>query len=246
MPRPFPPLLQRTARPQRVPPPASPSQASSSIKYQVSPLVETINSKVLDTAKFAIDGVYGNRSIARFYALETIARMPYFAYFNVLHLYETMGWFRKSEYLKSHFEENWNELYHLKIMEQLGGDKNTRDRLVAQAAAIAYYWATIVLYMLSPSSAYNLSKQLEEHAYTSYDKFITANEDMLRSQAAPPVALAYYKEALLRTGKGANDNFSQDRAISLYDIFISIRDDEGAHADTMNNLQQVVIEGKKL
>ena len=32
--------------------------------------------------------MYGDRHYARFYALETIARVPYFAYTSVLHLYE--------------------------------------------------------------------------------------------------------------------------------------------------------------
>lgn len=38
---------------------------------------------------------YGDRTYARFYALETIARVPYFGYLCVLHLYETLGQWRK-------------------------------------------------------------------------------------------------------------------------------------------------------
>ena len=47
------------------------------------------------------------REYARFYSLETIARVPYFSYTSVLHLYETIGWFRKSEYIKMHFAQSW-------------------------------------------------------------------------------------------------------------------------------------------
>lgn len=36
----------------------------------------------------ALVSVYGDRHYARFHALETIARVPYFAYTSVLHLYE--------------------------------------------------------------------------------------------------------------------------------------------------------------
>jgi hypothetical protein len=43
------------------------------------------------------------RSYARFYALENIARMPYFSYLSVLHLYESLGWWRRSEYLKGEY-----------------------------------------------------------------------------------------------------------------------------------------------
>ncbi|MGL4618119.1 MAG: alternative oxidase, partial [Chroococcidiopsis sp.] len=70
---------------------------------------------------FVVDGLYGNRSYARFYVLETIARVPYFSYLSVLHLYETLGWWRKADLLKVHFAETWNELHHLLIMESLGG-----------------------------------------------------------------------------------------------------------------------------
>lgn len=38
---------------------------------------------------------YGERTYARFYALETIARVPYFGYLCVLHLYETLGQWRQ-------------------------------------------------------------------------------------------------------------------------------------------------------
>lgn len=58
-----------------------------------------------------------DRAYARFYALETIARMPYFSYLSVLHLYETLGWWRRADYIKMHFAESWNELHHLLIME---------------------------------------------------------------------------------------------------------------------------------
>jgi hypothetical protein len=33
-----------------------------------------------------------DRPIARFWFLETVARMPYFSYISMLHLYETLGW----------------------------------------------------------------------------------------------------------------------------------------------------------
>ena len=44
------------------------------------------------------------------------------------------------EYIKLHFSESWNELHHLLIMEDLGGDENFIDRFVAQHIAFVYYW----------------------------------------------------------------------------------------------------------
>jgi len=64
-----------------------------------------------------------DRPIARFWLLETIARIPYFSYVSMLHLYETLGWWRQSSLRKVHFAEEWNELHHLLIMESLGGNK---------------------------------------------------------------------------------------------------------------------------
>ena len=79
---------------------------------------------------FIVDVVYGKRSYARFYVLETIARVPYFSYLSVLHLYETLGSWHKADLLKVHFAETWNELHHLLIMESLGGNEHWFDRWV--------------------------------------------------------------------------------------------------------------------
>ncbi|HEY9806815.1 MAG TPA: alternative oxidase, partial [Candidatus Obscuribacterales bacterium] len=72
---------------------------------------------------FVIDTFYRDRPYQRFYVLETVARVPYFSYLSVLHLYETLGRWRKADWLKVHFAEAWNELHHLLIMESLGGDR---------------------------------------------------------------------------------------------------------------------------
>ena len=49
---------------------------------------------------------------------------PYFAYLSSLHLYESLGWWRRSaEVRRVHFAEEWNEFHHLLTMEALGGDQ---------------------------------------------------------------------------------------------------------------------------
>ena len=53
-----------------------------------------------------------------------VARMPYFSYMAMLHLYETLGWWRTGAATKRvHFAEEWNEFHHLLIMEALGGNE---------------------------------------------------------------------------------------------------------------------------
>ena len=36
----------------------------------------------------------------RFWVLEVVARMPYFAYISMLHLYESLGWWRAAAELR--------------------------------------------------------------------------------------------------------------------------------------------------
>merc|ERR1712039_372395 len=60
---------------------------------------------------------------SRFFVLETVARVPYFAYLSVLHLRETLG-FRDpdlNQRMRVHYAEADNELHHLLIMESQGG-----------------------------------------------------------------------------------------------------------------------------
>jgi len=46
---------------------------------------------------FILNKLYQTRPFARFYLLETIARVPYFAYLSILHLYESIGAWKYSE-----------------------------------------------------------------------------------------------------------------------------------------------------
>lgn len=70
-----------------------------------------------------LDVRFKGRPIPRFWLLETVARMPYFAYSSCLHLLSTLGWFRSPTLMNMHHAEELNEAYHLAVMESLGGDK---------------------------------------------------------------------------------------------------------------------------
>ena len=87
-----------------------------------------MNGFIVDSAVFVIDKLYEGRDYPRFYALETIARVPYFSFLSVLHLYESFGWWRRVDYLKVHFAETMNEYHHLLIMEAMGGADSFKDR----------------------------------------------------------------------------------------------------------------------
>jgi ubiquinol oxidase len=186
---------------------------------------------------FVINVVYANRPYPRFYVLETVARVPYFSYLSVLHLYETLGWWRKADWLKVHFAESWNELHHLLIMESLGGADFWGDRVLARATALIYYWIITLVYLLSPNAAYHFMELVEQHAYASYDKFLTAEAETLKQKSAPDVALQYYRDGdLYMFDEFQTAQIAASRRPSidnLYDVFVAIRDDEMEHVKTM-------------
>jgi ubiquinol oxidase len=186
---------------------------------------------------FVINTLYRDRPYQRFYVLETVARVPYFSYLSVLHLYETLGWWRKADWLKVHFAESWNELHHLLIMESLGGDKHWIDRFIAQHTALLYYWIVVALYAISPRSAYYFMELVEGHAYHTYDTFLREHEAELKAAPAPLVAINYYKNGDLymfdEFQTGTVPESRRPAVDNLYDVFVNIRDDEQEHVKTM-------------
>ncbi len=49
---------------------------------------------------YVLDVIYDKRPIQRFWFLEVVARMPYFSYISMLHLYESLGWWRAGAELR--------------------------------------------------------------------------------------------------------------------------------------------------
>jgi hypothetical protein len=82
-----------------------------------------IAKKLYDIGCSLLDTLFDERPMERFWFLEIIARIPYFVYVSMLHLYESFGWWRAPSVRKVHCAEEWNELHHLLIMETLGGDR---------------------------------------------------------------------------------------------------------------------------
>jgi ubiquinol oxidase len=231
--------------------PSSPSSVfgrplDESTKQRNRQLVHQLKSVLFDQV---YRGDTMDRAFARFYALETIARMPYFSYLSVLHLWETLGMWRRAEYLQVHFAESWNELHHLLIMEELGGNGRWGDRFVAQHIAFFYYWIVVTLYAVNPTMAYNLNQAVEEEAYETYDGFLQTHAEYLQSQPAPQAAVRYYTGDDLylfhamhwdtRQPKEPESPVEQRRPTceTLYDTIRNIRDDELEHVKTMACLQ---------
>ncbi|KAJ4912880.1 hypothetical protein Rs2_07501 [Raphanus sativus] len=217
------------------------SSSTSDLESWVIKLEQGVNVFLTDSVIKILDTLYHDRTYPRFFVLETIARVPYFAFMSVLHMYETFGWWRRADYLKVHFAESWNEMHHLLIMEELGGNSWWFDRLLGQTVATFYYFMTVFLYIVSPRMAYHFSECVESHAFETYDKFLKTNGEELKKSPAPDIAVKYY------TGSDMYlfDEFQTSRAPNtrrpvienLYDVFMNIRDDEAEHCKTMRACQ---------
>jgi len=172
-------------------------------------------------------------------------------------LYETLGWWRRSAALKkTHFSEEWNEFHHLLIMESLGGDQAWADRFIAQHSALVYYFACLLLWLISPTLAYNFSELIEAHAVDTYSEFVDSNEDVLRSLPPPAIAVSFYAaqpvdahdEAHGEVAFGevaAHGEVAADPPLtSLYDVFCRIRDDEARHVTSMMSCQDGTVRAR--
>jgi ubiquinol oxidase len=101
---------------------------------------------------------------------------------------------------------------------------------------------------VSPPAAYHLSELIEDHAYNTYNKYLTEHEAMLKKMPVPEIAKKYYVEDnpflfdLFCTVKDKDENgqFStrRPRLETLYDVFVNVRDDEKEHWKTLCNLVQ--------
>jgi ubiquinol oxidase len=228
------------------------SPTAAKIARKMDEGIYNFNKVVIDTVYDIICLFYPvkgtKRDFARFYVLETVARVPYFAYLSVQHLKETFGDRSTGDRMRTHYAEADNELHHLLIMESLGGNDSIIDRTLAQTMAFFYYWYVVAVYTWSEPAAYHLSELIEDHAFNTYSGYLTEHEEMLKDLPVPAIARKYYEEDnpflfdLFCTVKDYDDDggFSTRRPKleSLYDVFTNVRDDEKEHWKTLCNLVQ--------
>lgn len=217
------------------------------------------NKLVIDTVYDIICAVYDKNDLsthsikevtARFYVLETVARVPYFAYLSVMHLRETFGSRvpGDKDRMRTHYAEADNELHHLLIMESLGGNSSVVDRTLAQTMAFGYYWYVTIVYAFSEQAAYHLSELIEDHAFNTYNTFLEKNEEVLKTMPVPAIASKYYEQEnpflfdLFCTVKEPETEpfaiANRPKLTSLYDVFVNVRNDEREHWKTLCNLVQ--------
>jgi ubiquinol oxidase len=147
-------------------PPAEPVPA-------LHPLLAAANRATVDGMCAAVDAVYGGEGMAwrRFYTLEVLARIPFFAYTCLLHLRETLGGpsDAATRRLRAHFEQADNEALHLAVM-CVAGRPRWLDRFLASHLGLAYFLVSVCVFLASPAVAFNFNELIEIHAYDTYDK----------------------------------------------------------------------------
>ena len=144
--------------------------------------MKKLNSFILNSTVKALDFIYSDRHLQRFWVLEVIARSPYFAFLSVLHFKESLGIKNdKTMFLmKEHFYQAINETEHLKEMEKRGGDSYWVDRFFARHLVLVYYWIMVIYYFFSPTNAYDVNIKIEEHAFNTYTKYLKDNPDDIK------------------------------------------------------------------
>jgi ubiquinol oxidase len=68
-----------------------------------------VSKALYDVGCYLLDQLFDGRPIQRFWFLEIIARIPYFSYVSMLHLYESFGWFRGVQLRKVHAAQGKND-----------------------------------------------------------------------------------------------------------------------------------------
>mmetsp|Transcript_26460 Transcript_26460/g.50248 ORF Transcript_26460/g.50248 Transcript_26460/m.50248 type:complete len:397 (-) Transcript_26460:446-1636(-) len=196
---------------------------------------------IYEVSVWGLDILYAGRPIPRFWVLEVIARIPYFSYVSVLHLYESLGWWQNSELSKVHFAEAYAEQHHLLIMEALGGNRKWGDRFIAQHTAVLYFWIIFVMYLFSPKWSYYFMQLVEQHAADTYSVFCENNADVLKEYPPPEVAVQFYRDGDMymfdEFQSGSAPGTRRPPVNNLYEVFQNIRDDELEHVKTMINCQ---------
>ncbi len=79
-------------------------------------------------------------------------------------------------------------------MESRRGNRYWVDRFLARYLVLFYYWVMVFYYLLSPSNAYDINIKIEEHAYETYEKYLTFNPNDQRIREIAQDEINHTKE----------------------------------------------------
>ncbi|RYE94884.1 MAG: hypothetical protein EOO75_00775 [Myxococcales bacterium] len=138
----------------------------------------------------ALDAVFGRRgSLAKFKALEVVARSAYQAWESAAYLVvtrtrgapqvarRTFAFVRAARAQQD--AESWHLFLLAELVERRGEPESlVRHRLLPRALAWAYYHLTLVLLAHDPALSYRLNADFEDHAEHEYMDFVAAHPEL--------------------------------------------------------------------
>jgi ubiquinol oxidase len=168
--------------------------------------------------------IYGREpSYLKFRAVEVIARVPYHSWaaasFSLLTLcYQNEARAMQLLQHKNHavFASD-NETMHVVVVSQLAAQEGSvgciRYTLIPILFAFFYFWFSYLMYLVKPQWSFELNFLFEDHAYQSYDRFLTKHQTTLRQKPMTSAFLTWYGRT----------------PANQYEFFESVRNDELVH-----------------
>lgn len=185
-----------------------------------------------------IDKLYRGRPFPRFYILETLACMPYYAHLSVLNFYENLGSWRQVDWLKVHFSESWNDVHHLLIIEVLAGDRYWYDRIFARCTTVVCYWILVCIYIVNPYSIYRFIEFVARHAHDDYGRFIEECEQELILLPAPKLVMEPSRTEDFSLFAEFQTTDHSSSITNLLELFSAIRDQKMERIEMMLACQE--------
>lgn len=168
--------------------------------------------------------LYGrNPSYQKFRAIEVIARVPYHSWASAAFTLLTLFYGDERRALKladitrfTRFAAD-NETMHVVVVSNIacreGRHGFLRHTLIPMLFAFFYFWISYWMYLITPRWSLELNYLFESHAFEQYALFLKQQEDALKHKPVESEYLAWYGR----------------EAISQYDFFRSVRNDELIH-----------------
>ena len=179
------------------------------------------------TLVFFGDVVYGKKpSYNKFRAIEVIARVPYQSWVSAAYTLLTLFYSNEQKAIElSHVSKyarlaHDNETMHVVVISALAREQGKSNVLtytvIPMLFAFLYFWASYVLYLLSPRYSHEVNYLFENHAFEQYSEFLSVNETELRERPISSEFLHWY-------GRYPRNQ---------YEFFELVRNDELIHRNT--------------
>lgn len=184
-------------------------------------LRENFAFKVIKMMRFFADAFFKKRYGHRAVVIETVAAVPGMVGGMLLHLKCLRRLEHDREWIRKLLDEAENERMHLMTFLEIA-KPNAFERFLIILAQFFVFSFYAFLYLISPKTAHRLVGYLEEEAIISYSEYLKEiKEGKIKNIKAPPLAVDYWQ---------------LNKDARLYDVVLSIREDERKHRDSNHKM----------